>query len=259
MARDRSRHHRRAHRRHRGRRKPSRHDLRRRGHRRRVEDGERRNDVGADLRRLRHDVDRRHRRLALQPEHRLGRHRRGEQPAELVVGQRHLQVDRRWRLVDLHGARRHEAHRPHRHSPDQPRHRLRRGGRPPVRPEQGARAVQDDRRREDVDEHEVHRREHGLHRRRHGSARSEHALRGGLPAAAQGVRLQRRRTGQRRCTRRPTPRERGRASRAVCRPATSAASASTSTGRTRTSSTWRTSTRTAGFSGPTIAERRGTG
>ena len=52
--------------------------------------------MDADLRsRRRDDVDRRHRRRAVEPRRRLGRHRRGEQPSELVVGRRRLQVDRR--------------------------------------------------------------------------------------------------------------------------------------------------------------------
>ena len=49
--------------------------------------------------------------------------------------------------------------------PKDPEHRLRRGGRPPVRTEPGARALQDDRRRQDLDEHQVHRQRHRLHRR----------------------------------------------------------------------------------------------
>ena len=45
-------------------------------------------------------------------------------------------------------------------------HRLRRGGRAPLRAEPGTRPLQDDRRRRDLDEHQVHRPGHGLHRRR---------------------------------------------------------------------------------------------
>ena len=51
-----------------------------------------------------------------------------------------------------HGPQRHPSHRPHRDSPEEPRHRLRRGARTPVLRERGARRVQDDRWREDVDQ-----------------------------------------------------------------------------------------------------------
>ena len=90
--------HRRTHRRlrRRARARPARRDLRRDRERRRVQEHEPGHVVDADLRsRRRDDVDRRHRRRAVEPEHRLGRHRRSEQPAELVVGRRRLQVDRR--------------------------------------------------------------------------------------------------------------------------------------------------------------------
>ena len=53
--------------------------------------------------------------------------------------------------------------------PKDPEHRLCRGARPPVRAEPRARPVQDDRRRQDLDEHQVHRQRHRLHRRRDGS------------------------------------------------------------------------------------------
>ena len=54
----------------------------------------------------------------------------------------------------------HAPHRPRRRSPDEPGHRLRRGARPLLGAEQGARPVQDDRRRQDVGDSEVHRRRH---------------------------------------------------------------------------------------------------
>ena len=69
--------------------------------------------------------------------------------------------------------------------------------RPPVRAEPGARPLQDDRRRQDLDEHEVHRQRHRLHRRRDGSVEPERALRRVVPAAPDAVGLQRRRRGQR--------------------------------------------------------------
>ena len=82
--------------------------------------------------------------------------------------------------------------------PREPRHRLRRGARPPLGAEQGARALQDDGRRQDLDQHEVRRRGHRLRGRGHGPARARrHALRRVLPAAPHAVRLQRRRPRQR--------------------------------------------------------------
>ena len=68
---------------------------------------------------------RRHRR-AVRSLHRLGRHRRGEQSPELLLGQRRLQIDRRREDLEAHGARRLDAHRPHRHLPGRSEHRLRR-------------------------------------------------------------------------------------------------------------------------------------
>ncbi len=82
-------------------------------------------------------------------------------------------------------------------APQGSEHRLCRGNWPPVRTQPRARTVQDDRRRQDVDEHEVHRQRHGLHRRRHAPDEPEHALRGVVSAAPAAVGLQRRRTGQR--------------------------------------------------------------
>ena len=69
--------------------------------------------------------------------------------------------------------------------------------RPPVRPEPGPRRLQDDRRRQDVEQDQVHRREHRLHRHRDGSVEPERAVRGELPAPPQRLLLQRRRPGQR--------------------------------------------------------------
>src|SRR5438034_806321 len=61
----------------------------------------------------------------------------------------------------------------------------------------GARAVQDDRRRTDVDEVEVHRRRQRLRRRRNGSVEQPGTDRGFVPTPPDGVGIQRRRTGQR--------------------------------------------------------------
>ena len=81
--------------------------------------------------------------------------------------------------------------------PKQSRRRLRRVAWPPVRTEPRARHLQDHRRRQDLEQDQVHRREHRLHRHRDRSVEQQHALRGELSAAAQRMLLQRRRPGQR--------------------------------------------------------------
>ena len=120
-----------------------------------------------------------------------------EQPPELLVRRRRLQVDRRRQDVRVHRAEGHPEHRPHRRPPEGSEHRLRRGARAPVRAEPRARPLQDDRRRQDLDEHQVHRQRHRLHRRGDGSVEPERAVRRVVPAPADAVGLQRRRPGQR--------------------------------------------------------------
>ena len=132
-----------------------------------------------------------------EPRRHLRRHRRAEQPPELVVRRRHLQVDRRRQDVRVRRPEGNAEHRPRRRPPEGSEHRLRRRARASVRAERRARPVQDDRRRQDLDEHEVHRQRHGLHRRRDGPVESERALRRLVPAPARSVGLQRRRTRQR--------------------------------------------------------------
>ena len=70
-------------------------DLRRNRDRRRVEIDQRRRHVGAGLRFRSHRLGRCGRRRAVESRHRVGRDRRSEQHAQLVVGHRRLQVDRR--------------------------------------------------------------------------------------------------------------------------------------------------------------------
>ncbi len=132
--------------------------------RRRLEDDQRRHDLDADLRRRSGLHDRRRDARPFRSVDRLGRHRRAEQPSELVVGQRRLQVDRRRPDVASRRPPRNAPHRPHRHSPGEPRHRLRRRGRTPVGPEQGARRLQDERRRRDVAARARDQRRHRRHR-----------------------------------------------------------------------------------------------
>ena len=100
--------------------------------------------------------------------------------------------------------------------------------------------LQDDRRRQDVDE--VARREGGRPRGRRGGPRDgseepEDPLRRRLRQGAQALDVQPGRPRQRPSTRRSTPARRGRSWPAACPAACSAASASTSTRRTRSSST----------------------
>ena len=129
--------------------------------------------------------------------HHLGGHRGAEQPSELVVGRRRVSIDRRRRFVDLSRPARDALHRPRRPAPDRSQRRVRRRRREPVGGQSGARRLQDDRRRADVEQGALRRSVHRRDRHRDGSARSECAVRGDLPAPAQGLRLQRRRPGQR--------------------------------------------------------------
>ena len=119
---------------------------------RRLEDRRRRRDLAGDLRASAVHEHRRHRRRAVEPRHRLGRHRRGQPVPRLDARRRHLQVDRRRPDVHAHGPDRHADDRPHRRPPDQSRHRLRRGVGPRVDRQRDARRVQDDRRRQDLEQ-----------------------------------------------------------------------------------------------------------
>ncbi len=155
------------------------HDVRRARGRQRLEDDEQRDDVGAGLRarvRLRH---RRHRRLALQPGHRLGGDRRGPAEAQRprLCRHRRLQVGRRGPDVAAHGPRGHAPHRQGRHRPEEPGHRLCRRDGALLDAEYGAGRVQDRRRRRDLDEIAVRRRPHRRDRPRHGPVRPEDPLR----------------------------------------------------------------------------------
>ncbi len=117
-----------------------------------VEVGEQRHQLGAHLRRSAGRLDRRHRRGRHRSEHRLGRHGRAHVLAQHLLGRRGLQVGRRGQDVDEHGAQGQPPHRPHRHRPEGPQHRLRGGAGASVFAERRARRVQDDRRRQDLDE-----------------------------------------------------------------------------------------------------------
>ena len=103
-----------------------------------------------------------------------------EQHAQLVVGHRRLQVHRRRQDVVGRDAPEVAAHRPHRHRSARPERRLRRRDRTALGVGRRARTLQDDRRRQDVDEHEGDQQVHRLQRARDGSVEPRRALRGAL-------------------------------------------------------------------------------
>ena len=146
------------------------HLLRRRPLRRSLEDHQQRHHLPARLRRAgRH----RHRLPGDRPverEHRLGRHRRCLERARGLPGRRRLQVDRRGQDLAAHGASGDPAHRPHRRPSDQPRHRLRGRDGAAVVDERRARRLQDDRRRQDLDEGALRQRADRRHRPRRSTA-----------------------------------------------------------------------------------------
>ena len=154
-------------------------------------------DVGAGVRRADDGLDRRHRDSSGERQHRLRRHRRAEQPPDLVVRRRHLQDDRRRQDLAEHRPARNADHRPHRHRPQESGNGLRRSAGSPVRTQQGTRRLQDDRRRRELEPGQVHRRGHRVHRHRHRSGQHQHPLCRELSAATHGLLLQRRRTRQR--------------------------------------------------------------
>ena len=113
------------------------------------------------------------------------------------LGRRRLQDHRRREDVDQRRPQDLHAHRPHRHAPVEPGDRLRGGAGIGVGTGRRARALSHDRRRQDVAADAARGRRHRRHRRGDGCARSERAVCGVVSAAAQRVRLQRRRSRQR--------------------------------------------------------------
>ena len=150
--------------------------------RRPVEDRERSDHLAADVRAGADDDHRRRGDRAVEPGHRLDRHRRGEHLPQFAGRRRRLQVGGCRQDLAAHGAHRHLHDSPNRHPPDQPRRRVRRGVRPRVDEQRRARRLQDDRRRQDVGEGAVRQREDRRHRPRDGPGRPEHALRRHLAA-----------------------------------------------------------------------------
>ena len=148
-------------------------------------------------------------------------------------------TDRRRQDLAEHRPARDADHRPHRHRSAESGDGLRRGAGPPVRTEQGARRLQDDRRRQELEHGQVHRRGHRVHRHRDRSGQHQHPLRRELSAAPHGLLLQRRRTRQRAVEDHRRRQDLDEADRAACRPAPTDASRSTSPARIPTSSTRR--------------------
>ena len=159
--------------------------LRRVRDRRRLEDHQQRHDLDADLRRAT-----RSRRSATSPSRRRTPTSSTSAPASRTTARARRSAPASTsrptpaRRCDVHRPEGDAEHRAHRGPSEGSEHRLRRGRRAPVRPEPGARPLQDDRRRQDLDEHQVHRQRHRLHRRRDGSVEPERALRGVVSAAA---------------------------------------------------------------------------
>ena len=194
----RPRHHRRPNRRFRGCRERALHDLRRDRFGGCVQDDQRRHVVGAGLRSGADGVHRGDRGLAESPERGVDRVRRGEQRAQLLVGQRRLPVARRRPHVGPPRARQVAACRPRRHSSDESGHRVCRGARRALGIERGARAVQDRGRRGDVEPGVAHQQIHRRRGRRDRSARPGGAVRGVVPARTPLLQLPGRRAGERR-------------------------------------------------------------
>ena len=118
--------------------------LRRRRERRRVAFVRRRHDVQADLRQGARAVDRGDHDRSVEPEDRLGRNGRIVD-AQLRLGRRRdLQVDRRRRNLEEHGAAEFRAHRPRARASEAERHRLRMRPGEALERQRRPRAVQDD-------------------------------------------------------------------------------------------------------------------
>ena len=96
---------------------------------------------------LRHRVDRRHRRLRVQPRRRLRRHRQRRDQEQRHPRQGRLQVDRRRQDLDVRRPEGRRADRLPQGVAAGSRHGLRRGARPAVRAEPRPRRVPHDRRR----------------------------------------------------------------------------------------------------------------
>gem|GEM_PF-5851591 len=120
---------------------------------------------------------RRHSRSSLRPQRRLRRQRRRPRPPRPLHRRRRLQVHRRRQDLDPPRPARHPADRPGSRRPHQRQHRLHRGRRPPLRPQQRARPLQIHRRRRNLQARPLHQRPHRSLRSPDRSAASQHRLR----------------------------------------------------------------------------------
>ena len=127
----------------------------------------------------------------------VGRHRRGQQPPELVVGRRHLQVHGRRPLVEEHGPEEQQADREDHRRSGRLQRRLRRGARRSVGRRRRARRLQDHRRRNDLEPRAARRRRHRRDRPGDRSAQQQDALCRDLSASPRAVGHERRRRRQR--------------------------------------------------------------
>ena len=131
-------------------------------------------------------LDRRDRRRAVEPEHHLRRHGRGHHPPRSRDRRRRLQVDRRRQDVDASRPARHADDRDDRRRPHESQPAVRRGARPPVRPERRARHFPLDRRRRRRFEKVLYKDEYTSGNDvRIDPEQSEHRLRDALAAAAE--------------------------------------------------------------------------
>ena len=141
--------------------------------------------------------------------------------------------------------------------PDQPRRRLARGARVAVRAERRARHLQDDRRRQDVEEDAVRQRRDRRPRRRGQLREPERALCRHVSRLPQGLghHFRRSRDAKAASTSRSTAATRGRSCRAACRRRSSARSTSASRAASRRRSTrwWRRPAARAGCTSPADA------
>ena len=204
-------------------------------------------------------VGRRGRGRAVEPGHRLHRHRRSRHPRQHHPGRRRLQVHRRRQDVDAHRPRRDAGDREDPRPPDQSRPRLRRGFRSSRGAEPRTRRLPVQGRRQDVGEDSVPRQQD--RRRRTGHRPEEPA--GDLRRAVGGV-PQRLRDVERRPRQRHLQDHRRRRSLdgdlAQPRPAEGDARQDRLLGfgrRLATASTRRSKRRTAASSCPTMPARRG--
>ena len=151
--------------------------LRRLCHERDLEDRRQRQDLAGDLGAHAVDEHRRHRRGAVEPEHRLGRNRRSQHLPRVDAGGRLVQVHRRRSDVAVHGIERHADDRPHPRASVESRCRVRGGVGTRMDRQRDARRLQDHRRRQDVEQGALQEPADRRDRSRHGPAQSRRAVR----------------------------------------------------------------------------------